>query len=140
MDRSSLTRSRPSAGAARLVLACLVLVLAACAPPGAASGGAVKADGAAPTEIRIVATDFKFEPATLRLPVGRPVTVVLDNKGKLEHDVSVEAVGLHLHAAPGKTAKSVVTAAAAGTYAVDCTIPGHKEAGMTGSLVAAQGG
>jgi uncharacterized cupredoxin-like copper-binding protein len=139
MDRSSLTRPRPPAGAARLALAGLALVLAACAPPGAASGGAAKAGGA-PTEIRVVATDFKFEPASLRLPVGRPVTVVLDNKGKLEHDVSVDAVGLHLHAAPGKTAKAVVTAAAAGTYAVDCTIPGHKEAGMTGSLVAAQGG
>jgi uncharacterized cupredoxin-like copper-binding protein len=42
---------------------------------------------------------------------------------------------LHVHTAAGQSAELVFTPLARGTFAVSCTIPGHKEAGMAATLV-----
>jgi uncharacterized cupredoxin-like copper-binding protein len=66
------------------------------------------------------------------------VTLVLDNKGLVEHDLHVDALNIQVHAMAGQSAKVTVTADKAGNYDVDCTVPGHKEAGMKGAMVVAQ--
>ena len=113
----------------------LGLLVAACAPQPApraagAAGGAQAAD-----EFRIVATEWKYEMPSAPLPVGRPVTIVLENKGQVEHDFQIEGLGVHIHAKPGETAKQTITPQKAGSYEYLCTLPGHKEAGMKGTLV-----
>ena len=141
MDVSILAR-RPAAPACptTLAVAALAVVLTACAPSGATAGAPAKsgASNAAPSEIRVVASDFKFDPPSIKLPAGRPVTLVLDNRGTVEHDLHVPALNIELHAMAGKSATATVTAAKAGTYDVDCTIAGHKELGMKGLMVVAQ--
>jgi FtsP/CotA-like multicopper oxidase with cupredoxin domain len=68
------------------------------------------------------------------LPVGKPVAFVLDNRGQLDHDVTIPALGISLNAAAGKTASQTVTATREGSFPFVCSIPGHKEAGMQGSV------
>jgi plastocyanin len=65
------------------------------------------------------------------------VTIDFDNPATLEHDVAIEGedgkeiAGSEL-VAQGKT--SVTAELAAGTYTFYCTVPGHREAGMEGTL------
>lgn len=84
-------------------------------------------------EITLRTTEWDFQPATLRLTKGEPVTIVLDNDGAIEHEV--ELPGLHLHAQAGETVKGSFVPDEIGTFDFACEIPGHREAGMVGSLV-----
>ena len=95
----------------------------------------------APTEITVTATDLKFTPPTLQAKVGQKVKIVLENKGVIEHDISFPTLkadkpanSLKAVAKPGQSATIEFTPTAAGTYEYICTIPGHKEAGMKGTI------
>lgn len=85
------------------------------------------------------ATEYSFEPTELAVPAGKPLAVTLVNAGRLEHDWVLtdgsgrEVPGAHLHAAAGTEATAVFELDA-GTYEFRCTVPGHAEAGMTGTL------
>ncbi|MCM8748065.1 cupredoxin domain-containing protein [Thermomicrobiaceae bacterium CFH 74404] len=109
--------------------AVLVVVTAACIAPNRA------APTGESTEVRVVAREFAFEPAAIQVQAGRPITVILENQGAVEHEFEVHGVDFHLHAGPGQTVKGSLTIATPGTYDVTCEIPGHKEAGMAGELV-----
>ncbi|MEP6906227.1 MAG: cupredoxin domain-containing protein, partial [Gemmatimonadales bacterium] len=58
----------------------------------------------APQQVVMTVTEWSFTPSTLQLAVGQPVTLVLDNKGQLDHDLSVPALGVTLTARAGKSA------------------------------------
>jgi uncharacterized cupredoxin-like copper-binding protein len=86
-------------------------------------------------EITVSATEFAFDPDPVEVPAGVPVTLVLVNDGLVEHDLTIDSIGLVILAQPGETARETVTFEA-GTYEIHCTVPGHHEAGMVGALVA----
>ena len=114
-----------------------VAMLAAGAACSGSSPAASKTEpqaGGASDEIVLVATEFRFGPTKLTLPAGRSVTLVLKNEGKLEHDL-VLAGDIKLNAKPGQTTRLAVTLATAGKSSFFCSIPGHKDAGMTGELL-----
>lgn len=144
-----------------------VLLLAACVPyapaPAGAGAGATTPKTAA-TEVTLVGTEFKLEPATITVPAGQPVRLTFVNKGAIEHDweadgftasnvrVVATSAGLaarlaeamaqkagqgivHPMAGAGQQVTIEFTPTAAGTYPAACQIPGHKEAGMRGTLV-----
>jgi plastocyanin len=81
-------------------------------------------------------TDLAFDKTSLTSKPGK-VTIDFDNPAALEHNVAIEQNGEELAVsetlAEGKT--SVSADLAAGTYTYLCTIPGHAEAGMEGTLV-----
>jgi plastocyanin len=64
------------------------------------------------------------------------VTIDFTNPSALEHDVAIEGNGEEIAGseliAKGKT--SVSAELAPGTYTFYCTVPGHREAGMEGTL------
>ena len=147
-----------SAGITGFVLAAggFRLPFAPPAPPMAMAGpaGMIAAPAAAPVpaqaaapaaavapEAKIVATDLKFTPTAIQAKVGQPLKVVLENKGVIEHDLTFPTVkadkpasALKIIAKPGQTATVDFTPTAAGTFEYICTIPGHKEAGMKGTV------
>lgn len=86
-------------------------------------------------EIRIVADEFAFEPASLHLHEGEAVNIVLVNEGVVEHEIELEAFGFHLHVEPGETVTAGFVADQAGTFEFGCFVPGHFDAGMAGELV-----
>ena len=97
-------------------------------------------------ELIVRASEFTYSENPIRVPVGKPVRIVLSNTGAIEHDLVVRGVpatnvramtGGHghgsdvaAHAPAGARAWVEFTPTKAGTYEVDCTLPGHKDAGM----------
>ena len=114
-------------------LALASLTLAACN----GDNGADPAD--ATTNIEVLGTDgLAFEPDSFVVPAGQEVTVELTSEPGNEHDLVIEDVnGTDIdvvHADPGETATGTFTIDDAGTYEFVCTVPGHREAGMVGTL------
>src|ERR1051326_2881595 len=87
-----------------------------------------------PTNITITASEFKFSPSSIQVPAGQKITFTLDNTGVVQHDVTIQSAGFTLTAQPGKTAMGEFTFDKPGTFDFFCSIPGHKDAGMKGTL------
>ena len=107
----------------------LVLLATACGGDGTAGSD----DGAAGGALTIVATEYEFTPAEVSIPADTPTEVLLVNEGIVEHDWTIDELGVEIYAAAGESAVATVTAAA-GTYDVYCSIPGHRDLGMEGVL------
>lgn len=91
--------------------------------------------------MKIVATDLKFTPPTIQAKVGQPLTVILENKGVIEHDLAFPTMkadkptsALKVVAKPGQTVALDFTPTVTGNYEYVCTITGHKESGMKGTI------
>ncbi len=80
-------------------------------------------------------TQLLFDTKTLSSKPGK-VTIDFENPAQIEHDVAVakgnEVLGKTDLVAQGKASTSVELAA--GSYTFFCTVPGHREAGMVGTL------
>lgn len=85
-------------------------------------------------ELLVRATEFSFTPTSIRVVVGQKIKITLDNSGQEEHDFEVVGTSIHIHAAPGEKSSMTVSINKAGYYQVICTLPGHKEAGMTAAI------
>ena len=127
-----------------------IIALAACGSTSAAPN--------ATQSVAVTAKEFGFAPAQLTVTSGQPVELSFQNTGAVEHDWSVreidlsgtpiatEATGghmagdthdapkLHVAAGPRAQGKLTFTPSKPGTYEVLCTVAGHKEAGMVGTL------
>ena len=110
----------------------LALALTAC---GGGDGGAGETVDAGDGPIQIEAgDDLAFDPANVSAAAGE-IEVELENTGSVEHDVVVEEADdtVVVHANGGETATGTIELDA-GTYTFYCSIPGHREAGMEGTL------
>ncbi len=114
---------------AGLVAACAGGTGSSPASAGSPTPGSTPASAA----ISLEAAEFAFTPSQITVAPG-DATISLANKGTIEHDFVVDTLGIMVHAAVGTTATGSVAAMTAGTYPFYCSIPGHKEAGMTGTL------
>lgn len=91
---------------------------------------------AAVPEIKIVSTEFKLEPSTIRVNAGQPVRLILDNtQASTEHGLFIPALGTRLFARAGELASNTFTFDTPGEYEIVCDLPGHTEAGMRGKLI-----
>lgn len=121
-----------------LVLILMTAVLAGCSPRSAAPPAAPSPTPAATVQTVIVTLrDFTIEPRTIKVTPGR-VGFRITNQGAIDHDFHIPAVEKgHAHAEhvvkPGET-RTLEYDLKPGTYEVVCTIPGHREAGMTAAL------
>lgn len=111
--------------------------IVACARPSSAVGAAATAPSVQDVTIR--STDqFRFEPSTITVHANTPVRLTLDNSGSaLVHDFTIDNLGgqkVSIVAQPRSKATGEFTPHAAGTYPFYCSQPGHKEAGMVGTL------
>ncbi len=119
----------------RQVLCSLVLgVFVALALVACASGGGQPTAGV--TTVTVDGLDtFKYDPATLTVKVGQPVHIVLNNKGTLQHTFVIDDPVVHIGPVQGgATGDTTFTPDKTGTYVFYCDTPGHKAAGMTGTL------
>lgn len=85
-------------------------------------------------EVRVEAGEFFFRPSTVRIHDGRPVNLVLDNEGRMLHTLTVPDADFELRADGGEQAIGAFDPPEPGRYEVVCTIPGHAEAGMRGTI------
>lgn len=89
-------------------------------------------DGA--RRIQVSGTSFAFDPAEIRVTAGEDVAIALTSRDIL-HDFTVEGLDVHVAAEADETAQGGLRAEVPGRYTYYCTVPGHREAGMEGTLV-----
>jgi plastocyanin len=114
------------------------------APPASSPGGQPQQAGSSGTTLEISTpsgTALAYNQKQVSAPAG-DVTIDFQNNEPLEHDVAVaDSSGKVLGKTDLVTSGSASTSInlPAGTYAFYCTVPGHREAGMLGSLIATGG-
>jgi uncharacterized cupredoxin-like copper-binding protein len=116
-------------GPAALTLAAL---LAGCGGGGSGGGSADAPSG--PADIRVVAKEYRFEPADLAIDAGKPSVVEVENIGSIPHDLTVRKGDFKLTVQRNQTGRKTLTVDGPGTYEIYCSLPGHKSAGMHGEL------
>lgn len=99
----------------------------------AACGGAAS-PAPTPQTVAVTATEFKFDPSAISVSTGSAITISLTNGGTIEHDFTIDALNAKVLVKAGEIAEAKLGDLAAGTYDFYCSIPGHKEAGMVGTL------
>ena len=105
-----------------------------------ASGGAALASEPPPTdeilgELTFSAFDLGFEPSSVEVEQAGRYSVSFTNDGAVLHDITF-ADGTQLQADPGETATGEVVVPSAGLGYI-CSIPGHADGGMQGSILVA---
>ena len=131
------------------ILVALLLALTACSPQ------------ATPQVITLDTNQMKFQPVMIEVKAGQPVKVMMRNSDSIDHDFSImefpmtkfsssaapvagHSMGggsiakepeLHLAVAMGMSGSMEFTPTKPGTYEFFCTVAGHKEAGMKGTLI-----
>jgi len=137
-----------------LVLLTLTAVLLAACSAGQAGSG----------DLTLTATDVAFDVDMLEVSEGRTVKITLDNQGTVTHDFSIMSMPhmgdvmtsetemesgehamdmgnmdmqpeVHVAAEAGSSSTVEFTPSQPGEYEFFCSVPGHKEAGMHGTLV-----
>jgi plastocyanin len=99
-------------------------------------GGESAAAGAASTlKLAAEPSAIAFDTTSLTAKAGK-VTIDFNNPAPIEHDVAIEKEGKEIAVSKLVTeAETSVTAELEpGTYTFLCTVPGHAEAGMEGTL------
>jgi nitrite reductase (NO-forming) len=84
--------------------------------------------------------DFCFEPAEIAAEVGDTVTITLvnDANNTASHDLKIDEFGVMTDLiGPGEQDTITFVVDKAGNFAYYCTVPGHRQLGMEGSLVVA---
>jgi uncharacterized cupredoxin-like copper-binding protein len=130
---------------------------------GIAIGAALLAacsSGPEPLEVTLQAAEFRFEPSSVEVTAGQQVTVTMQNMGTVEHDFVIQEIpveqsaaesesatpghtmdemevepAVHMGAMAGMSASVSFVPTKPGTFEFFCAVPGHKEAGMVGTLI-----
>lgn len=141
----------------RMIVALLIVatgILVACRSAGLADVSVQK--------IALTATDIAYDKDRLEVTAGQPVKVTLHNNGALEHDFSIMEIPhtgevmaeaakgdmaghdmsnmtmdpeIHVASPMGESLSVEFIPTTSGEYEFFCTVAGHEEAGMVGTLV-----
>lgn len=135
-----------------LLFATALTVLGAGAACGGGGGGDKDGDSAAPAQktsevkndgavsnaggstVTVTAKEFAFDPKEIKLVAGQATTIVVKNGGAVEHDITIDNPAFTVKALPTKTEQKQITIPAAGSYTFYCSVPGHRVAGMEGTV------
>jgi uncharacterized cupredoxin-like copper-binding protein len=129
----------------------ILLVATAIAAVAAATVLAVASAAAGPVTVEIRIHYSHYEPSTVTVPAGRPVTFVIRNDDPIDHEWIVGDAALHERHRTGTeayhdarateisidaltTKRTTITFAAPGTLEYICHLPGHEAYGMVGTL------
>lgn len=84
--------------------------------------------------VEVDATSFAFDPDEITVTTGEDIAIVLTSDDLL-HDFTIDDIDVHVAADRGETAEGGLRADEPGEYTYYCTVAGHREAGMEGTLV-----
>jgi Cu+-exporting ATPase len=88
------------------------------------------------TRLQVSARSIAFVPADLHVRAGETVVLEFRNDDPMFHDWQVAGLAnVDAGARPGQTQRIRFTIDKPGTYRIECTVAGHAEAGMVGTLV-----
>lgn len=131
----------PSRRVLRAILAAAVVMLAGCGDNVSAPEVALPVqDHRDPSdvtegarEITVRASSFSFDPKVISVEPGEDIAVALTSRDGL-HDFTIDGLDAHVAAEAGMTAIGGFRADKPGRYTFYCSVDGHREAGMEGTL------
>lgn len=89
------------------------------------------------TMVHVSAVDIAFEPTELSIKADTDVTIVVTNNGVLQHDLYIENTDYKTDLLNSGDSTELVVNLPAGQYVYYCSISGHRQAGMVGTLTIA---
>ncbi len=97
-------------------------------PTGAPQTGAV--------QMAVTGTDFAFNPSTITVSAGQSVQLTFKNKGQYSHNLTIPDLNAQTKTIqPGQQAIITFTPTRAGSFEYLCTVPGHADRGMIGTIM-----
>ena len=84
--------------------------------------------------VDVEASNFHFAPDRIAVRKGEEIALALTSKDG-PHDFAVDGLGLVADVSGGETTTQRLRIDEPGTYTFYCTIPGHRDGGMEGTLV-----
>lgn len=78
---------------------------------------------------------FRFDHQQWTAKAGETVTLRLDNPTSVPHSFDIDELNVHVLMPTSDSSIAIFRPTAAGTYTYYCKLPGHREAGMVGTLV-----
>ena len=86
-------------------------------------------------EITVSGSEFAFLPSTIKVEAGQQVKINFQNEGSVNHNLVIEGLGVSSRTIGGDNSDIVeFIASTSGVYTIFCSVPGHRAAGMVGSL------
>jgi plastocyanin len=83
----------------------------------------------------IAAENTKFVGPTVSVKNGDVLGLFVTNKDTIGHSFDIDSLGIHVALAPRSTTAMAVTPHGPGALEFYCSVPGHREAGMVGTIV-----
>lgn len=96
-----------------------------------------KSGNAAATSVKLEAGDIYFSVKELSIPADTDVEITLTNVGGATHDLEIENTKFRTQFLGGGASETITVNLSAGTYTYFCSVPGHRPAGMVGTLTVA---
>lgn len=127
------------------LLVVVAVVATACGPAYSPAPAPAATPSPAPTpatglkEVTVAARYPAFTPSTISAAPGEAFQLKLSS-ADLPHTFTIAELGLNISVGAGQTVTREVTVDKAGTYTFYCSVPGHRPAGMEGTLVVGAGG
>lgn len=122
------------------VLVCVAsgIVLAACGGDDVETGSVNGVGGGRPTadarELTVEASNFEFDPDELEIDAQEEISLELVSSDG-PHDFAVDGLGLVNDVTGGESRVQRLRIDQPGSYTFFCTLPGHRDGGMEGTLV-----
>ena len=95
------------------------------------AGGKPAADARA---VKVEASNFEFDPDRITVDAQEEIALDLQSKDN-PHDFAVDGLGLVADVGAGDDDVQRLRIDQPGTYTFFCTLPGHRDGGMEGTLV-----
>jgi uncharacterized cupredoxin-like copper-binding protein/mono/diheme cytochrome c family protein len=86
------------------------------------------------TALDVSAVDIAFEQKVLSAPADTDTTITVTNNGNSPHDFTIDELGIKTKLLNPGESETVTVNAPAGSYTYYCSVPGHRQAGMEGTL------
>ena len=116
----------------------MLLLLTACGAlltAGSGLANAVAATKPKARKIKVDARSYAYSPKKIKVQVGQKVTIVLHSEDQ-RHDFTLEGGKRSSTSRAERPPAEPFKLAKPGTYTFYCSIPGHRAAGMEGTITA----
>jgi uncharacterized cupredoxin-like copper-binding protein len=86
-------------------------------------------------KITVTGSEFAFSPSSFTLKKGQPVELTFKNDGKFPHNLTIADLNVKTKTIqPGEQDTIQFTPEKTGQFTFMCTVPGHADKGMKGTL------
>lgn len=99
-----------------------------------AGGGSGFVSAAPTTTATLVAERTKFLPTSYSMGASDILGLFVENRDSFAHSFDVDALNIHVQVPANSTVALTIKPASAGQFEFYCAVPGHKEAGMAGTI------